>query len=110
MTYQFAAADLEVQHRIKHAFDPEVRFNPGKVFPTLRRCAELGPRARARGQPSAFRTCRDFEHARAQTRRAPSQRRALRPRDAADVAEIVATHRRRSSRSAAARNAASGVR
>jgi len=22
--------------------DPEVRFNPGKVFPTLRRCAEQG--------------------------------------------------------------------
>jgi glycolate oxidase len=42
MTYQFAAADLEIQHRIKHAFDPDVRFNPGKVFPTLRRCAELG--------------------------------------------------------------------
>jgi glycolate oxidase len=42
MTYQFGAADLEVQHRIKHAFDPDVRFNPGKVFPTLRRCAELG--------------------------------------------------------------------
>jgi glycolate oxidase len=42
MTYQFAAADLEVQHRVKHAFDPDVRFNPGKVFPTLRRCAELG--------------------------------------------------------------------
>jgi glycolate oxidase len=42
MTYQFAAADLEIQHRLKHAFDPDVRFNPGKVFPTLRRCAELG--------------------------------------------------------------------
>src|SRR5262245_46180738 len=42
MTYQFADADLEVQHRIKHAFDPDVRFNPGKVFPTLRRCAEQG--------------------------------------------------------------------
>jgi glycolate oxidase len=42
MTYQFTGADLEIQHRIKHAFDPEVRFNPGKVFPTLRRCAELG--------------------------------------------------------------------
>jgi glycolate oxidase len=42
MTYQFAGVDLEIQHRIKHAFDPEVRFNPGKVFPTLRRCAELG--------------------------------------------------------------------
>jgi glycolate oxidase len=42
MTYQFCAADLEVQHRVKHAFDPDVRFNPGKVFPTLRRCAERG--------------------------------------------------------------------
>jgi len=42
MTYQFADADLEVQHRLKHAFDPDVRFNPGKVFPTLRRCAEQG--------------------------------------------------------------------
>ena len=42
MTYQFDATDLEVQHRVKHAFDPDVRFNPGKVFPTLRRCAERG--------------------------------------------------------------------
>ena len=42
MTYQFDESDLEVQHRIKRAFDPELRFNPGKVFPTLQRCAELG--------------------------------------------------------------------
>jgi glycolate oxidase len=42
MTYQFSDADLEVQHRVKRAFDPELRFNPGKVFPTLHRCAELG--------------------------------------------------------------------
>ncbi len=42
MTYQFDAQDLEVQHRVKHAFDPDVRFNPGKVFPTLHRCAEQG--------------------------------------------------------------------
>ena len=42
MTYQFDAVDLEIQHRVKHAFDPDVRFNPGKVFPTLRRCAEQG--------------------------------------------------------------------
>ena len=42
MTYQFTDADLEVQHRVKHAFDPELRFNPGKVFPTLRKCAEQG--------------------------------------------------------------------
>jgi glycolate oxidase len=42
MTYQFSAADLEQQHRVKRAFDPELRFNPGKVFPTLHRCAEQG--------------------------------------------------------------------
>jgi glycolate oxidase len=42
MTYQFAAGDLDVQHRVKLAFDPHARFNPGKVFPTLHRCAELG--------------------------------------------------------------------
>jgi glycolate oxidase len=42
MTYQFGATDLEVQHRIKHVFDPQLRFNPGKVFPTLSRCSEQG--------------------------------------------------------------------
>jgi glycolate dehydrogenase FAD-linked subunit len=42
MTYQFGEADLEQQHRVKRAFDPTLRFNPGKVYPTLHRCAELG--------------------------------------------------------------------
>ncbi len=42
MTYQFTATDLEVQHRIKRVFDPQLRFNPGKVFPTLSRCSEQG--------------------------------------------------------------------
>jgi len=42
MPYQFGPEDLEVQHRVKHAFDPEVRFNAGKVFPSLHRCAEQG--------------------------------------------------------------------
>jgi len=42
MPYQFSEADLEQQHRVKGAFDPELRFNPGKVYPTLHRCAELG--------------------------------------------------------------------
>jgi glycolate oxidase len=42
MPYQFDAADLEQQHRIKRAFDPDLRFNPGKVYPSLHRCAELG--------------------------------------------------------------------
>jgi glycolate oxidase len=42
MTYQFGPTDLLVQHRIKEVFDPQLRFNPGKVFPTLRRCSEQG--------------------------------------------------------------------
>jgi glycolate oxidase len=42
MTYQFTQTDLELQHRVKRAFDPDLRFNPGKVYPTLHRCAELG--------------------------------------------------------------------
>jgi glycolate oxidase len=28
--------------RVKCAFDPDHLLNPGKVFPKLRRCAELG--------------------------------------------------------------------
>jgi len=42
MTYQFTPTDLTVQHRIKQVFDPQLRFNPGKVFPTLSRCSEQG--------------------------------------------------------------------
>ena len=42
MPYQFGAADLSVQRRLKEAFDPDGRFNPGKVFPLLHRCAEEG--------------------------------------------------------------------
>ena len=42
MPYQFTSVDLEIQERIKQAFDPQARLNPGKVFPILRRCAEEG--------------------------------------------------------------------
>jgi glycolate oxidase len=49
MTYQFSAADLEQQHRVKRAFDPGLRFNPGKVYPTLHRCAEQGREHMRRG-------------------------------------------------------------
>lgn len=38
----FTEADLAQQQRVKCAFDPDGRMNPGKVFPTLHRCAELG--------------------------------------------------------------------
>jgi glycolate oxidase len=42
MPYQLTGVDLAVQRRLKDAFDPAGRFNPGKVFPLLHRCAEEG--------------------------------------------------------------------
>jgi glycolate oxidase len=42
MTVQFTEIDLDQQMRVKCAFDPDHLLNPGKVFPQLRRCAELG--------------------------------------------------------------------
>jgi glycolate oxidase len=42
MGAMFDEVDLEQQQRVKCAFDPQHRLNPGKVFPTLHRCAELG--------------------------------------------------------------------
>jgi glycolate oxidase len=42
MPEMFNEADLDQQMRLKCAFDPNHLLNPGKVFPQLRRCAELG--------------------------------------------------------------------
>jgi glycolate oxidase len=42
MGTMFSEADLNQQQRLKCAFDPEGLLNPGKVFPVLHRCAELG--------------------------------------------------------------------
>jgi len=42
MGTMFDEVDLAQQHRVKCAFDPEGLLNPGKVFPQLHRCAELG--------------------------------------------------------------------
>ena len=42
MGEQFTDIDLDQQMRVKCAFDPDHLLNPGKVFPKLRRCAELG--------------------------------------------------------------------
>ncbi len=53
MGTMFTEADLDQQQRVKCAFDPEHRLNPGKVFPTLRRCAELG-RMHVRGGALPF--------------------------------------------------------
>ncbi len=42
MPVMFNEIDLDHQQRIKCAFDDKSLLNPGKVFPTLHRCAELG--------------------------------------------------------------------
>jgi glycolate oxidase len=42
MPIMFSPVDLAQQQRVKCAFDPQLLLNPGKVFPQLRRCAELG--------------------------------------------------------------------
>jgi glycolate oxidase len=42
MPTMFSEVDLAQQQRLKCAFDPDLLLNPGKVFPTLHRCAELG--------------------------------------------------------------------
>jgi glycolate oxidase len=42
MPEMFSEADLAQQMRVKCAFDEKGLLNPGKVFPTLHRCAELG--------------------------------------------------------------------
>ena len=50
MGEMFTEADLDHQQRVKCAFDPDGLLNPGKVFPQLRRCAELGRMQVHRGQ------------------------------------------------------------
>jgi len=42
MGEMFTETDLNQQMRLKCAFDPQSLLNPGKVFPQLCRCAELG--------------------------------------------------------------------
>jgi len=42
MPEMFSEIDLNQQQRLKCAFDQQGLLNPGKVFPTLHRCAELG--------------------------------------------------------------------
>jgi len=42
MPAMFSEIDLNQQQRLKCAFDAKGLLNPGKVFPTLHRCAELG--------------------------------------------------------------------
>ena len=42
MCVQFSPAERESFCRVKRAFDPQGLLNPGKVIPTLQRCAEYG--------------------------------------------------------------------
>ncbi len=42
MPTMFSDIDLKQQQRVKCAFDPGSLLNPGKMFPELHRCAELG--------------------------------------------------------------------
>ncbi len=50
MDTMFNEIDLDHQMRLKCAFDSEGLLNPGKVFPRLHRCAELGRMHIHRGQ------------------------------------------------------------
>lgn len=42
MCVQFSAVENEQMFGVKRAFDPQGLLNPGKVIPTLNRCAEYG--------------------------------------------------------------------
>ena len=50
MCAQFASAEIERFHAIKHAFDAKGLLNPGKAVPTLHRCAEMGRMVVHRGR------------------------------------------------------------
>jgi glycolate oxidase len=42
MCVQFSLEENEQMFGVKRAFDPKSLLNPGKVIPTLQRCAEYG--------------------------------------------------------------------
>ncbi len=42
MCVQFSPAELAQMSAVKRAFDAQGLLNPGKVIPTLNRCAEYG--------------------------------------------------------------------
>ena len=70
MGEMFSEADLDTMNLVRCAFDPEVRINPGKVFPTPRLCGDrpgVYVAARHRGRRAG--------RARLMTRRRPRHRR-----------------------------------
>ena len=53
MGTMFTEIDMRQQQQVKCAFDPSSLLNPGKVYPTLSNCVEIG-RLRADDIPSRF--------------------------------------------------------
>ncbi|MDE2565564.1 MAG: FAD-binding oxidoreductase, partial [Burkholderiales bacterium] len=49
MCVQFSPEERAQMEAVKRAFDPAGRLNPGKVIPTLQRCAEYGKMHVSRG-------------------------------------------------------------
>ena len=54
MCVQFTAAENETMFGVKRAFDPAGMLNPGKVIPTLQRCAEYGRQVFRAGATQPF--------------------------------------------------------
>ncbi|MEJ8845509.1 FAD-linked oxidase C-terminal domain-containing protein [Variovorax rhizosphaerae] len=54
MCVQFTAAENEQMFGVKRAFDPSGMLNPGKVIPTLQRCAEYGKQVFRAGAQMPF--------------------------------------------------------
>ena len=54
MCVQFTAAENEAMFGVKRAFDPAGLLNPGKVIPTLQRCAEYGKQVVRGGKTLPF--------------------------------------------------------
>ena len=50
MCVQFKREELSQFERVKESFDPNHLLNPGKVIPTLQRCAEFGAMHVHRGE------------------------------------------------------------
>jgi len=46
MRLLYGEADLDAMVRLRRAFDPDLRCNPGKIFPSTRFCVEANPKAR----------------------------------------------------------------
>ena len=50
MERMFSDADLDQQSRLRAAFDPHCRLNPGKVLPSAHSCADIGALRAADGK------------------------------------------------------------